>query len=68
MIDAKEALIPEADLDRRWGRKRGFARSLRIRGEGPPFHRLSPRSYAYRPADVEEFENERRFRTQAEAL
>jgi hypothetical protein len=68
MIDAKEAWIPEAELDRRWGRKRGFARSLRLRGEGPPFHRLSPRSYVYRPTDVEEFEDKRRSRTQAEAL
>ena len=48
-------LLDDAEIEARYGIKRGTLRAWRSRGIGPPFVRLTGRMPRYRIADVEDF-------------
>jgi hypothetical protein len=61
-------LWSDSDLEKRWGKKPGFASDLRARGQGPHFLRLSARTVRYRPEDVLAYEQQQRFGSIAESM
>ena len=68
MTDPDNTFQSDADLDRRWNRKPGYAAELRAQGRGPRFVRLSPRVVRYRLSDVLEYERRQTFASNAEAM
>ena len=68
MSDPTNTFFSDADLESRWGRKRGYCAELRAQGRGPRFTRLSPRVVRYRLDHVREYEESNTFQSNAEAM
>lgn len=67
MSDPANTFLTEQELERRWGRKRGYCAEQRAQGRGPQFVRLSPRVVAYRVSDVVAFEQRHTYQSSAAA-
>lgn len=58
--DAGHRLLPPEELGARWGVTEARLAALRHKGEGPAFLRIGGQ-VRYSVADIEAYENERRF-------
>ena len=68
MQDPSNTFLSDAEVEDRWGRKRGYMVEQRAQSRGPKFVRLSPRVVRYRLADLLAFEQRNTFASNAEAM